>query len=396
MIVSAAPLYDDGGRRLVVLLDHPYVDPVWGDMTVTGIWALADSGAWTAINENLGRCCTNTYSFGIDDRARRRSLRVAGGALAGVDLRPGHEAEDVSVDAGGPLAVEAASAAFDTTRGRILAGGWSGLAAMAVRDGSFAWRDIDGLAPWPGSSYAGYSIVYDAGGDRAVLFGGADQWSTALGADVHVMDLGAATPSWSLAVTTGTAPGARAAHEAVVDPATRTMYVVGGYRNEGGVLVDYADVFALDLSSMAWRAVATLPGARSWPLLRLANGGADLYVLFGERHSGADPYSTTDLRDGYRIATATGAVEELSVGGGLPSVVTHALAGLDLPSAFVVVSPEPYGIETYRGEFSGTSVTFARSAACEDSRGYGQGPGVVDPSTGVGYVVGRAVWEFRE
>jgi hypothetical protein len=46
--------------------------------------------------------------------------------------------------------------------------------------------------------------------------------------------------------------------------------------------------------------------------------------------------------------------------------------------------------------FSGSGVVFTRDLTCEESRSFGWGPGVVDPATDVGYVVGSSVWEVRE
>jgi hypothetical protein len=231
-----------------------------------------------------------------------------------------------------------------------------------------------------------------------VRFGGSDPTTGGETADVFTLDRAAASPSWVRATTSGPAPAARTWHSAIVDPATRTMYVAGGYRLEGGsTVVDLAEVAALDLATMTWRAVATLPVGRSTPLLRLADGGTSLYVLFGERHPVAgDPYTTEQLHDGYRIVPATGAMETLSVGGPLPTVSSRALSALELPSGWVLLSPEPYGVEAFTATFAGTSVTFARTLSCEESRAFGYGPGVVDPSTGAGYAVGDSVWEIRD
>jgi hypothetical protein len=198
------------------------------------------------------------------------------------------------------------------------------------------------------------------------------------------------------ATTSGPAPAARTWHSAIADAATRTMYVVGGYRIEGGTtVIDMADVAALDLATMTWRTIVTMPVGRTAPLLRMV--GTDLYVLFGERHTTpGDPYATEQLFDGYRICTECGSVEPLTFAGDRPTVGSRWLTGLDLPSAYVVLSPEAAGVEAFTATFAGTTVTFVRAAACEDPHGFGYGPGVVDPSTGVGYSVGDSVWEVRE
>ncbi|MBI5499999.1 MAG: hypothetical protein HY907_07130 [Deltaproteobacteria bacterium] len=393
-IIPAQAMYDDTGRRVVVLQDHPYTDPWIGEMMVTGAWAFSDAGMWSTINDNLGRCCASAGWNGADDRERRRSLVLQGGGVGGVDLRPGHEGESLAIDAG-IVGLDPLAATFDTTRGEILAASEGGLASMAVRDGRFVWQDADGAPTWPSSTPPGHSLAYDVAGDRVVRFAGSDPSTGGETAEVWVLDRADPTPAWSEATTGGSAPAARTWHSTIVDPVSRTLYVAGGYRLEGGsTVVDLADVAALDLASMTWRAVATLPVARSSPLLRLANGGADLFVAFGERHpTPGDPFTTTNLRDAYRIATATGAVETLAVSGDLPTVSSRALSGLDLPGGYVVVSPEPYGVDAFAATFGPGALSFARSATCEEPRGFGWGAGVVDPSTGRGYVVGDSVWQ---
>jgi hypothetical protein len=395
MIVPATVIYDDGGRRLLVLQDHPTVDPWGGTMYVTGAWTFSDAGMWTTINEDLGRCCASASWSGVDDRERRRSLLVQGGSLGGIDLRPGHEGEQISVDAG-IMAHDVLAATFDTSRGQILATAETGLASMAVRDGESVWVDADGAATWPSSTPPGHSIVYDAGGDRVVLFGGTDPSTTTETNVVRTLDRTSATPAWVTATTSGTVPAARTWHSAIADAATRTMFIVGGYRIEGGTtVVDLDDVAALDLATMTWRPVVTMPVGRTSPLLRMV--GTDLYVLFGERHTTpGDPYTTEQLFDGYRICTVCGSVEPLTFAGDRPTVSSRALTGLDLPSAYVVLSPEATGVEALTATFAFSTITFARSAACEDPHGFGYGPGVVDPTTGVGYAVGDSVWEIRE
>ena len=392
-IIPAAAYYDDTGRRLIVTQDHPFTDPWMGEMMVTGVWAFSDDGSWTAINENLGYCCTNSGWHGMDDRARRRSIMLAGPGFTGVDLAPGREGQPVSIDLGAALWPDGISAAFDTTLGRIVAGSSTGLLAMAVREGDFVWRAADGGAAWPTASSTGYSLSYDEGSARILLFGGSDPTTFAPTAQVSAIDPADPSGGWLTAVTAGDAPAARSWHSAVVDPASHTLLVVAGYALEGSTVTDLADVAALDLSSMTWRAVATLPVARSAPLLRVS--GDDLFVLLGESHANpSDPYAVTLLSDAYRVSISTGAVEPLAVTGDLPTVSSRAMAGLDLPSGYIIVSPEPYGVDVFLAAFSAGSVSLTRTSSCEDPRALGYGPGVVDPATGLGYVVGQSLWEI--
>jgi hypothetical protein len=352
---------------------------------------------WTTINENLGRCCTTAGTSGVDDRERRRTLQPAGGGIGGIDLRPGHEGEQLSVDAG-ILGLDVIAATFDPTRGQLVAAGTTGLASMAVRDGDYTWQDAGGAPAWPTSTPTGLVLAYDAAADRVLRFGGSGSSSPAMTDELWTLDRADATPSWTRATASGPTPSARGWAGSIVDPASRTMYVVGGYDLEGGTtLVDRSDVAALDLATMTWRTVASLPVARSSPLLRLADGGASLYVVFGDAHeTPSDPYTVTRLHDAYRIDTASGTVTTLTVSGDFPTNPARVLGGLELPGGYVVLSPETYGVEAYRVTFSGSGVVFTRDLTCEESRSFGWGPGVVDPATDVGYVVGSSVWEVRE
>ncbi len=123
--------------------------------------------------------------------------------------------------------------------------------------GAPAWIQ---LAPTggPPSARIGHTAVYDAIGQRMIVFGGNDGF-TALN-DVWALSLSGA-PAWSLLTTTGTPPPAREYHSAVYDADNRRMVVFGG-------TVDFNfvdDVWALDLSTLAWTELTpsgTPPSAR--------------------------------------------------------------------------------------------------------------------------------------
>ncbi|MFH2009889.1 MAG: kelch repeat-containing protein [bacterium] len=392
---SSQGIWDDEGARLVTLLDHWVYDPWFGDdIMVTGIWAQSDAGMWSVINEDTGSCCTNMW-WGVGDHANRRLLYAAWYGLGGVDLAEGQEGQGISIPLGDAvLSAGVNRAVFDTTRGHLLATSSNGLLSMAVRNQDYFWRTADSGAAFPHEAAWGHALAYDAGGDRAVIFGGVSDYTSEATNATYTIALGAPSPSWTAATTSGTPPTPRRDHSAVVDPTTNTMYVVGGYRLDGATYTHYADVMALDLTTLAWSTVATLPTGRARPLLHLANSGADLYVLLGATvNSSGDPGA---LMDAYRITTATGAVETLTVSGDLPTQPASYLSGLALPTAFVILSPEPEGVALYTASFTPGAVTLTRTTACEEPRSLGYGAGVVDPQSGVGYVAGRTVWRLAE
>jgi len=396
-LAAATALYDDEGGRLVVLQDHLMDDP-WGEepMYVTGAWSLSDDGTWSVINENLMYCCVGGM-YGVPDRARRRVVGATAAGLRGMSLAPRSEGEELFIELEAPLFPGIQSATFDASGSRILASGENRLVAMDVGGGELTWQAIDdGQRIAREISYQ-YTIALDEAGDRVLLYGGSNLSGGPTSGVLYVLNLADPSRGWVETSTSGEDPGPRVLASSVVDQGSRTLYLVGGHDRAGDTVIESDTIMALDLASMTWSTVATLPAARSAPMLRLSSDGSSLVVLFGEQYSrptGTEAY--TDLRDAYRVDTTTGAIETLSVTGDLPSATTRALSGLDLPSAYTLLSPETYGVEAFRADLSGSEVRFSRSTTCEESRILGYGPGVTDSNTGIGYVVGRAVWEVSE
>jgi hypothetical protein len=108
-------------------------------------------------------------------------------------------------------------------------------------------------APGAPAGRRGAGAVYDAVGDRLVLFGGQDDSAvTTYVSDVHVLSLGA-SPAWSSpSVTNAAATLGTDGHlfpVAVYDSLRRRMLVYGG---EGTFLGPRADAAFLDLATLAW------------------------------------------------------------------------------------------------------------------------------------------------
>ncbi len=155
-------------------------------------------------------------------------------------------------------------AVFDSTRDALLATSNSnGLLRMALGSGDHLWRRVDGGASLPAEAGYGYCLAHDPATDRAIfLFGGYSGTTSTASNAVFTLDLGATTPAWTQATTSGPIPAARSSAASLLDVTTGTLYVVGGY-DQNGPSTHLADVVALDLATMTWRTVATLPaGAR--------------------------------------------------------------------------------------------------------------------------------------
>ena len=117
--------------------------------------------------------------------------------------------------------------------------------------GSETWDELGVGGPPPRS---GATLVADPAATRLVLFGGQDPQGGKLG-DAWQVDTQAW--GWTEVWTGGMAPTPRSGHAAVVDPATRWMWVVGGVADAAGKAVA-----ALDLDTGKW--IAAVPEGPGW------------------------------------------------------------------------------------------------------------------------------------
>ena len=169
--------------------------------------------------------------------------------------------------------------------------------ALSLGD-SPAWRLIEaaGTPPFP---RARHTAIYDAGGNRMIVFGGASYFGQMTN-DVWALTLGP-NPAWSQLQPSGTPPSPRAGHRAVYDPVRHSMLVFGGY--QGGDEPYGSDLWELTLDGAPeWRQVAALgatPGGRFAPDL-VFDGRKQRLVLCGgaERLAGLDVWSFGSLVHG--------------------------------------------------------------------------------------------------
>ncbi|UCD05631.1 MAG: hypothetical protein JSV98_11085, partial [candidate division WOR-3 bacterium] len=109
-----------------------------------------------------------------------------------------------------------------------------------------AWYPVD-VSGQPPSDRTWCASVYDAVGDRLIIFGGWFEFS--FFNDVWELDLTAGSEAWQMLSTSGTAPDPREAATCIIDPVNNRMVVFGGYdlttsaRN---------DVWELDLMTLTW------------------------------------------------------------------------------------------------------------------------------------------------
>jgi hypothetical protein len=111
--------------------------------------------------------------------------------------------------------------------------------------------------PGPGARVRS-GFVYDPAGDRGLLFGGrfraGDSGPYTNFDDVWSLDL--ATMAWTQLATTGTGPSARNNAGVAIDTVRNQLLVFGGNTSTSGLTpTGDSELFALDLNTLAWRAI---------------------------------------------------------------------------------------------------------------------------------------------
>jgi hypothetical protein len=118
---------------------------------------------------------------------------------------------------------------------------------------SHAWRD---LTRPDAPRREDHTAVYDSHRKRMIVFGGQDR--EALGTDVWELDLDPESPTfetWLELETRGRRPQARYDHSAVYDPSSSRMVIFGGWDDEDEDYLD--DTWALHPEEGTWRRIKT-------------------------------------------------------------------------------------------------------------------------------------------
>lgn len=153
-------------------------------------------------------------------------------------------------------------------------------------------RTTHGKSP---SAREGATMVYDAGSNTLVLFGG-DEGTTAYLGDVWTLGnangAGSDSSSWTKLNPTGPAPTARSGHWAVYNPATDIMYVGSGDSTSGLLSDTWELTGANGLGAMpAWTELTTtgnLPNTQASAIL-----AGNSIVTFGGEVPTTDFFSAT-------------------------------------------------------------------------------------------------------
>ncbi len=178
------------------------------------------------------------------------------------------------------------------------------------------WSEVATTGIGPSGRVNG-AMVYDASGDRLLLFGG-NQEPSGMSYDAlnDLWELDLATGAWKVLQTTGATPGPRLFTSALWDDARQWLVLFGGADN--GAFFNTAeyfnDLFALDFSGVVptWQALnapgADAPDGRFWAGL-VQDKKRDRYILFGG-HDDKDLGNRNDLWAFYQASWAWQELDE--------------------------------------------------------------------------------------
>jgi hypothetical protein len=278
-----------------------------GYRTDTWTLSLAGTPAWTQLTPT-GTPPFTLYAQAIYDPVRDRMVVFGGytgfylnrvwalslaGTPAWTELAPGGTP---------PSGREHHSALYDPVRDRMLVfGGNNGSSyfndvwALSLA-GTPAWTQLT-PAGTPPSGRTFQSAIYDPVRDRMVVFDGHD--GSSFLNDVWALSL-AGTPTWTALTPTGTPPSARFGHGAIYDALGDRMVVFGGYELDIGLV---GDAWALSLAGTpGWTELTpsgTPPSAR-YLQSAIYDPVRDHMVVF----AGYNGYDDEDLQDVWALSLA--------------------------------------------------------------------------------------------
>ena len=261
------------------------------------------------------------------------------------------------------------TAIFDRPRDRMLVFGGMGASGVLgdvwelTFAGTPAWHQLSPSGTPPGAR-RGHCAIVDLLRDRMVVFGG----STATGVtnDVWALSL-SGPPAWTALSPTGTAPSARSGHSGIYDPIRDRMVVFGGGST--------SDVWALSLAGTpSWTTLATAGTAPSprYDHRAVYDPAGDRMVVYGG-HMFTFPFEPRDVR-----ALSLGdTLTWTSLGNGAAG--REGMSGMaDLARDCMVLnggqdqsiaSPSPYFNDTYVLSLAGGGGSSSVTAPIQGQRG---------------------------
>jgi N-acetylneuraminic acid mutarotase len=185
----------------------------------------------------------------------------------------------------GPSPGWGSSAVLDAATNTMIIYGGTGAPedVWALSLSSHTWTNIP-TSNKPTGRYV-HTAVFDAATNSMYIFGGYgptlfDTWALSFSSNPYTSN------TWTSISTSG--PSKRYSHSSVLDPATRTVYIFGGYTDDGSSYLN--DVWALSLSSNTWTPVSTSgdgPSARSSHSFVFDAATSAMYIMGGYDNTGS-------------------------------------------------------------------------------------------------------------
>jgi hypothetical protein len=268
-----------------------------------------DAGVWTLVSEDPDvDAYTSSQPWLVDPEAQR-TIAISPGQLISLHLEGDRAGSQTASALEGTPGIRHMVTAAALPDGRIVATDRSGQLAVLSTAGVPTWSLLgDAVIPYDYSAEG--TLVYDSLGGSLLLVGGARTHSDPGTGEVHRIALDGT--SVERLETTGVLPPR--SHAAVIAD-TQKVYVAGGWVAGAIEAAAHDDVWELDLGSLAWRQIATVPVGRAGMGALIVAG--ELWLIGGRDASGASTLEGTPRVDA--VDLATGAVREVPIVGAWPA-----------------------------------------------------------------------------
>lgn len=304
--------YEEMSDRLFVVVYHTITGGPFGDHMSPGLWSVSlTTGAFTQhVDEYYDGQTLYDRPYAMDVVARR-TIEPSYRGVTVRSLAVGTEGDILPIAQDGvlpPTYVEASARLGD---GRLVMLVGDQLVTLDPAETHPRWTRLGTLSVPRDHQFAPV-LAHDPVGGRLLITGGAPS-SSETPTTFLVSAVAEDGTTLATLTTTGTPPPARARHSAIV--VGNELLVVGGLAlGFAGGTVNPAldDVWALDLTTLAWRRVGTLPGGRAAPALRARPDGT-VWVI-----GGYDSTEFVGVPSVVSIDPATGTTSSIATPGAWP------------------------------------------------------------------------------
>ncbi len=259
----AGAITDIANQRMILFGGGNYRLP-WGTY-LNDVWALDfNNESWKLLTPP-GSLPSGRYDVAMTYDPIRNRVLIYGGRtdvnffhdVWALNLTPGSESWIQLFPSGTPPnASDGPTAIMDPINNRVIIFGGSDANGQAYNEtwelnlNNLTWTLLNPSGT-PPPARGSHIAIYDPNGHRMVIFGGS---GAATYNDVWALDLTLGNESWQQLFPTGTTPGFRMRHWGIFDSENRDLVIGFGFYYPGYFLY-YNDVWALNLTSLAWRQI---------------------------------------------------------------------------------------------------------------------------------------------